>query len=166
MNRSLLALSLLACLPAFSAEGLDRIAAYAGNWKITTEHLDTPFSKAGKESTTLHNDCWRSAEFYACNQFVDGESKALIVFTYNAKEDVYTTYPIPAGGGQPGSGKLIIRGNEWTYPWESVEGGKTTFFRVVNVFTAPDAIEYRQEFSTDRSHWTLMARGSEKKERP
>jgi hypothetical protein len=97
---------------------------------------------------------------------VDGESKALIVFTYNAKEDVYTTYPIPAGGGQPGSGKLIIRGNEWTYPWESVEGGKTTFFRVVNVFTAPDAIEYRQEFSTDRSHWTLMARGSEKKERP
>lgn len=160
----ILLLVLLGSAPSFRADELDKITAYAGTWKIQTEHFNTAFSKAGKESSTLHNDCWRSAGFYACDQFVDGESKALIVFTYDAKEGVYRSYPIPSGGGEAGSGKLIIRGNEWTFPWESTDGGKTTYFRVVNVFPGPDAIEYRQEFSTDKIHWTLMARGSEKKE--
>jgi hypothetical protein len=145
--------------------GLDRIKAYEGSWKLQSEHFDTAFSKTSKESNTIRNECWRSAGFYACDQFVDGESKALIVFTYNAKDDAYTTYPIPAGGGEPSSGKLLIKGNVWTFPWESKEGGKTTYFQVVNVFTAPDTIEYRQEFSADKSHWTVMAKGTEKKQK-
>jgi hypothetical protein len=95
---------------------------------------------------------------------VNGESKALIVFTYNDKSKTYTTYPIPVDGGSPGSGKLLINGNVWIYPWENTDGGKTTYFRVVNTFTAPNKIEYRQEFSTDREKWTLMAKGSEVKD--
>jgi hypothetical protein len=49
----------------------------------------------------------------------------------------------------------------WTFPWQSDEDGKTTYFHVVNVFMGPDKIEFRQEFSTDNVHWTVMARGAE-----
>ena len=145
-------------------QGIDAIEAYAGTWKTEMEHFDTAYSKPGKESATLHNECWKSGGFYACNQIVNGESKALIVFTYDEKSRTYTTYPIMPGGGQAGHGKLVIDGNVWTYPWEKTENGKTTYFRVVNTFTAPDKIEFRQEFSNDNQKWTLMARGSEVRE--
>jgi hypothetical protein len=151
-------------LLAEAATGIDKISAYAGTWKTETEHFATPYSKAGKESSTLRNDCWRSAGFYACDQFVNGESKALIVFTYNSKEDSYISYPIPTDGSPASSGKLLIQGNVWTFPWEDKDNGKTVFFHVVNVFTSPGQIEYRQEFSTDNTHWTVMAKGLEKKQ--
>jgi hypothetical protein len=34
---------------------------------------------------------------------------------------------------------------------------------VVNVFTTPGSIEYRQEFSDDKVHWTVTAKGLEHK---
>ncbi len=147
--------------PANESSGIDRISAYAGTWTIETEHLDTPYSKASHERTTLRNDCWRSGEYYACNQYVDGESKVLLVFTFQAADQSYTSYQVPADGKEPGMGKLRIEGNVWTFPWETREGDKTTYFRVVNVFTTSAKIEYRQEFSPDKIKWTLMARGVE-----
>ena len=60
-------------------------------------------------------------------------------------------------------GKLLIHGNIWTFPWETQEKGKTTYFRVINIFTAADTISYREEFSTDNVHWFPMAQGYEKK---
>ncbi len=69
--------------------GIDAIQAYAGTWKTQMEHFDTAYSKAGKESSTLRNDCWKSGGYYVCDQFVNGESKALIVFTYNDKDKTY-----------------------------------------------------------------------------
>jgi hypothetical protein len=78
-----------------ASQGLDKLIAYAGIWKTEVDHLDTPFSKASHEVRTLKNNCWRSGGFFACNQIVDGDSKALVVFTYDAKADRYTSYPIP-----------------------------------------------------------------------
>jgi hypothetical protein len=146
------------------AAGIDAIQAYEGTWKTEMEHFNTPYSKAGKESSTLQNDCWKSGEFYACHQIVDGESKALLVFTYDAKSKTYTSYPIMNDGRAAGHGKLVIEGNVWTYPWEDTEDGKTTYFRVVNTFTAPNRIEFRQEYSADNQNWTVMARGAEVKQ--
>ncbi len=159
-------LTLVAALAQATAapDGVGKIQAYAGTWHTEIQHLDTPFSKASKESKTLKNDCWRSVGFFACDQIVDGDSKALIVFLYNAKNDTYTTYPIPADGGDAGSGKLLIRGNVWTFPWESKDNGKTTYFRVTNTFTSPGTIEFRQEYSEDQQHWTTMATGRETKQ--
>ena len=144
--------------------GLDKIAVYAGNWKTETGHFGTPYSKAGKESATITNDCWRSGDYYACHQYVDGKSKVLLIFTYNAKVDTYTVYPISAGENKVQSGKLIIHGNVWTFPWETKVKGKTTYFHVINVFTALDTIEYREEYSMDKVHWYPMAQGYEKKQ--
>lgn len=144
-------------------DALAVIRAYEGSWSIKIDNLDTAHSKASHEETSLRNDCWRSGGFYACNQYVNGESKALIVFTYDAEKGRYTTYPIPAGGGPAGSGALEIKGNVWTFPWEQTEDGKTTHYRVVNVFESPTKISYRREFSTDAVSWTVMATGNEVK---
>jgi hypothetical protein len=154
-----------AASPAFAqVGGIDWIGAYEGTWKTETEHFPTAYSKAGKESSTLHNDCWKSGDFFACHQIVNGESKALIVYTYDPQSKTYTTYPIMPDGSAAGHGKLVIVGNVWTYPWEFTENGKTTYFRVVNTFMAPNRIEFRQEYSTDQQNWTLMSKGTEVKQ--
>ena len=139
--------------------GIDVVWAYAGTWKIETENFDTAHSKAGKEHATLRNACWKDGGYLACNQYVDGDSKVLLVFTYNASDKTYTSYPIPQGGGAAGKGTLLISGNVWTFPWEQTEGGVTTYYRVVNTFTSAQRIESRKEFSTDKEHWTVMAKG-------
>ena len=161
----LLVLSCVAGAESIPA-GIDKMKAYEGTWKITIVSYNTEFSKAGTDTSTLRNECWLSAAFFVCNQFVNGDSKVLIIFTYDAKQKIYNTYNVAAQSGPGGSGKLLIDGNTWTFPWEDNEDGKTIYFRVVNVFTAPDSIEYRKEFSRDKVQWTLMARGSEKKLNP
>jgi hypothetical protein len=150
-----------AAAPADKPAGIDAIRAYEGAWDINIEHFDTAHSKASREHTSLRNDCWKSGGYFACNQYVDGESKVLLVFIYNQAKNEYTSYQIPPGGGETGSGKLLIDGNVWTFPWQTKDGDSTTYFHVVNVFVAPDRIEFRQEFSTDNAHWTVMAKGME-----
>lgn len=137
------------------------IWAYDGMWKMEVDHFATANSKAAPhESSTLRNECWKSGQYVACRQIVNGDSKVLIVFTC-ADEHNCTSYQVPPDGSDPGSGKLLIDGNTWTFPWSVTDGGKTTWFRVVNVWPSHDAIDYRQEFSTDRQHWTVMASGHE-----
>jgi hypothetical protein len=143
--------------------GLDKIQMYAGSWKSEVAHFDTLFSKAGRDTAIIRNDCWRSGTYYVCNQYIDGDSKALLVYTYDSKDGTYSIYPIVANGGAVQPGKLIIRGNVWTFPWEEKEKDKTIYFHVINVFTSVDAIEYREEYSTDNEHWYPMAQGYEKK---
>jgi hypothetical protein len=57
----------------------------------------------------------------------------------------------------------VLAGSTWTFPWSSTENGKTTYFRVVNVWSSATTIEFRQEFSADEQHWTPMATGHEVK---
>ena len=156
--------ALLAAAPGVTAaapQGLDKVMSYAGTWKIDTHHFDTPYSKAGQENAVLQNDCWRSGGYFVCRQVVNGESKALLVFTYDAKTDRYSSYPILQGGGDVHPGTLIIQGDAWTFPWDYTESGTTTHFRVVNRWNSPDSIEFRQEYSADGQHWTPMAEGRE-----
>lgn len=147
--------------PATPAAGVDAIYAYSGTWKTTIDHVDTPYSKAGHETNTLHNDCWKSGAYLACRQIVDGDPKILLVFTCRTDGRTCSSYQIPPNGAEPGSGDLTLDGNTWIFPWSSTEKGKTTYFRVVNTWSSPRTIEFRQEFSTDQVHWTPMATGHE-----
>ena len=141
--------------------GLDLLKPYAGHWKTEIRYLDTPYSKKGDTSYDLKNDCWRSAGYYACDQFVGGESKALLVFTWDPKRG-YLSYPItPESGVTLHAGQLIVAGPVWTFPWQVAKDGKTTYFHVLNTWTTPDRIEFRQEYSADGKQWTLMAEGHE-----
>lgn len=160
--------SLILCLLAFCTagysappelQGLDKLAAYAGTWKTESKHFKTAFSEAGKQTAVLQNDCWRSGDFYACHQSVDGKSSALVVFQYDAKAGRYITHAIPADGGGASDGVLAIKGNVWTFPWSRVINGKTIYFHVINVFVGQDQIEYREEYSTDGKHWIPIAKG-------
>lgn len=144
-----------------SSAGIAAIEAYKGTWKFSSVTLDTPHSKAAKDERVFRNDCWRSAGYYACNQFLDGKSQDLIVFTYDPDKNLYTTYIVPPDGSAAHSGTLEIHGDTWIYPWESTEKGTTTYFRVVNVFKSPTSIQYRSEFSTDNQTWTPTATGTE-----
>ncbi len=164
--------ALLACLAIISLPvyakplptGLDKIAAFAGTWKTEIGHFITPYSKTGKDSSILKNDCWRSGDFYACHRYVNGKSKVLLIYTYDAKNDSYTVYPICSGENKVSPGLLTNHGNVWTFPWERQEKGRTVYFHVINIFTATDTIEYREEYSMDKLHWYPMAQGYEKKQ--
>jgi hypothetical protein len=149
-----------------TAPNADTLWAYAGTWKIEIDRVDTPYSKAGHDTNNLNNDCWKSGPYVACRQIVDGDAKILLVFTCTKPDHTCTSYQIPPNGGDPGSGTLVIEGNTWTFPWSIAEGGKTTYFRVVNIWTSPTTIDYRQEFSTDQVHWTKSASGREVKTGP
>ncbi|MDQ2679493.1 MAG: hypothetical protein M3Y21_00495 [Candidatus Eremiobacteraeota bacterium] len=158
----ILAVLILAASPQISrAAGIATISAYAGTWHSHIEHYKTAYSKARVEDTNFRNDCWRSAGYFACDQFVNGPSAALIVFTYDPKGDVYHTYTVPTDGSPAGSGKLIIAGNTWTFPWQDEDNGKKVYARVVNVFRDPNTIEFRSEYSLDNTHWIITGRGIE-----
>ena len=148
--------------PPSTSAGIDVIMAYAGTWKVQGERFATAYSNAGKEDTTLRNECWKTGAYVVCNQFVNGDSKVLLIFTYNDQQKMYTAYHVTQNGDPAAPGRLQIVGNVWTFPWQVTAAGSTTYFHVVNVFTG-DHIQYQQEFSTDNVHWTTMARGSETK---
>src|ERR1700742_5024133 len=84
--------------PAPTQTGLDALSAYQGTWKFTSTTLDTPHSKSSHDEKILRNDCWRSSSYFACNQFLDGKSQDLIVFTYHEDKNLYTTYIVPLDG--------------------------------------------------------------------
>ena len=141
--------------------GLDAFAAYAGIWQSDIQYHDTPYSKQYDAKYQLRNDCWRSASFYTCDQFVDGASKALVVFMYDPLKG-YSSYPIPAeGAGSVHPGRVTIAGKVWTFPWQVKKDGKITYFHVINTWTSQDRIEFRQEYSQDGKQWLPMAEGHE-----
>ncbi len=142
---------------------VDRLFAYAGTWRVETESFATPYSTAGRETRSLLNDCWKSGAYVACRQIVDGDPKVLLVFTCSGHDNTCTSYQIPADGSDAHSAKMTIEGDTWTFPWSTTEGGKTTWFRVVNTWSSLSTIQYRQEFSTDQVHWTPMSVGHEVK---
>jgi hypothetical protein len=148
-----------------AVEGIDKITILAGTWKTNGQSLDTDFSKAGRDTSTLRNDCWRSGEFYSCDQFVNGESKALVIFTFNPGDGTYNTYAIIAGGKPATSGKLKIDGETWTYEKPQDSDSKPPYFRTVNVFEGANTIHFSVEFTRDNQHWTVMTQGVETRQK-
>jgi hypothetical protein len=150
-----------AAAPPSPNADIDLLWPYAGTWSVAIDHFETAHSKASHDQTTLKNACWKDGGYLACNQYIDGDSKVLIVFTYTGKNGIYANYQVPLHGGEPGTGTLTVEGNAWTFPWQTNDGDKVTWFRVVNVFLTPDRIDFRQEFSIDRINWIVMAHGIE-----
>ena len=146
------------------AAGLDALKVLAGTWKADGEAFDTEFSKASKDTSTLHNDCWQSGEFYACDQIVDGVSRALIVFSLSEKDGTFNNYAIQAGGAPAGPGGILtIAGNTWTYALRPSSDAKPPFFRTVNLFEGSSTIRYKIEFTRDNKSWTTTREGIERR---
>jgi hypothetical protein len=150
---------------AAPAEGLDKVTVLAGTWKTDGQRFDTDFSKAGHDTSTLRNHCWRSGEFYACDQFVNGASKVLIVFSFNASDGTYNSYAIPAGGKPAFSGKLKIDGETWTYENPQTADSKPPYFRTINVFEDSSTIHFTVQYAHDNQHWITMNQGIETRQK-
>jgi hypothetical protein len=144
---------------------LQKLTVLAGTWKANGQTYVTDFSKAGTDTSTLHNECWQSGIFYACDQIVDGDSKALIVFTPGEKEGSYINYGIVPS--QPAAaGHLKIAGDHWTYGGIT-EGEKPPYWRTINIFSTANGatvIHYSVQFSKDGTDWTTMKDGVETKQ--
>ena len=153
--------ALSAVTPKAPSTGIDALSAYAGTWQTAINHIDTPYSKASYEVAVLRNDCWKSGAYLACRQSINGSPKVLLVFTCKPDGQACISYQIPPDGSQAGSGEVRLENNTWTFPWTVSEDGKTVYFRVVNVWSSPTTIEFRQEYSFDQTHWTSMATGHE-----
>lgn len=147
--------------PVMPTTGIDAICAYAGTWKASIEQLNPRYSKVRHKTNTLRNDCWKSGSYLACRQIVNGDPKVLLVFTCRTDGRTCSSYQIPSDGTAPTSGVLMLNGKTWIFPWSVRKSGRTTYFRVVNTWSSPRTIEFRQEFSNDGVHWTKMASGHE-----
>ena len=158
----LAALAATAAAPATPADPLAPIAVYRGAWKADITQIASPFGKASHSVSTIRNDCWRTKNFYACAQTVDGVQADLVVYTFDKATGVYTTTAVLAGGGPAnGGGKLLIEGKTFTYPWDQQQDGATVHMRIVNHFVGRDTIVYRSEYSRDGAAWTVIGTGTE-----
>jgi hypothetical protein len=159
-SMALAAGALLASLPARAAE-VDAFAKYAGTWKAQLSYVESAHSKAGTQSMTVRNDCWRSGNFYVCNQIIDDKSRALVVFFYDPVAKRFGSYPISVGADTVHPAAVLVDDKSITFPWDMQDSGKTVHMRIVNTFTTPDTLDFRQEYSEDGKTWTTMATGVE-----
>ena len=141
--------------------GIGVFARYAGTWKVELTRVETPYSKPGPESMTVKNDCWLSEVFYVCDQIIDGAPKALIVFFYNAEDKTYGSFPITAASATAHRGEVLVDGKSIVFPWQINDNGKTVWMRIVNTFTGPDSMDFRQEYSLDGKAFKPISTGVE-----
>ena len=125
---------------------------YTGTWKV---------SIPGKPTDTLVNHCTRTGLFFACEQTVNGNPGALVVFVPIDADGHYRTNPVTREGNAVGPGELEIKGNHWTYLGKSEEGGKTTWYRTTNDFSDDSHIHFEQSQSTDKVQWQVQRTGDE-----
>lgn len=125
---------------------------YNGTWKVTI---------SGKPPDTLVNHCTRTGLFFSCEQNVNGEPGALVVFIPVDAEGHYRTNPITKDGTAIGPGDLEIKGNHWTFLGKRENAGTTTWFRTTNDFSDDSHIHFEQSQSTDKIHWEVQRSGDE-----
>lgn len=146
------------------ATGLDKLSVYAGSWNIASEYFNTPYTKAHKEQSVVRNNCWRSRNYFACNQVSGTELETFIVYTYDPKAAVYHVYTIHDHLHRVSMGTLVINGKTWTYSAKlKDQNNKDVDIVNVNSVTSSDTIDYLEKFSNDSQHWTLMSKGHEVK---
>ena len=110
-----LAAGLTAGAQTFSDSVYAPLWNYNGTWKVSIQ---------GKSPDTLINHCARTGLFFACEQNVNGNPGALVVFVPIDNEGHYRTNPITTDGKAIGPGDLEIKGNHWTYLGKSERTAK------------------------------------------
>ena len=124
---------------------------------------------AGADAKTVHltNHCARAYKFFVCEQVVDGNSQALIIFLpqgVRGTTQTYLTQVLATSASKPGPwNKLEITGDNWLYTSESQEGGSTVHWRTVNVFTGKDKIHFEIGRSADGKTWQTTMSGDERR---
>lgn len=144
-------------VPKITDPAYSLLRLYAGVWHVTRN--DSPPTAKPEE---IRNDCARIGNFFACQQTVNGEPGALLVFVPAPnKPGHYYTQNVLQQGRATGRGDLDISGNIWVFSSTWDEGGKTTRYRTTNVFTGQDRIHFEQSESSDGKSWKVTNSGEE-----
>lgn len=128
---------------------------YQGSWQVTRKSAGTA------KPERLTNDCAKVGNFYVCQQTVNGTPEALLIFVPAGQPGQYFTQSVGQDGRGRGRGNLEITGNRWTYSSTWDQGGKTTYYRNVNLFTGRNHIHYEQFESSNGRDWKVTDSGDE-----
>ncbi len=152
--------ALVMVLFAVAATGADAIYAplwlYNGSWQVTRKDL-----AAGAKPDQLVNDCKLIGKYFACQQTVNGQLSALIIFISRDKPGQYYTQTVTPQGRATARGDLEISGDHWTYSSTWDDGGKTTYYKTTNLFTGKNRIHFEQQESSNGREWTVKNSGDE-----
>jgi hypothetical protein len=147
-----------------------KLGAYIGRWESEGAFADTPFSKAGKVTSSLECRWSPQGDFMVCEQLItdpNGKRIQLSIYSYNSKDGNYTISSMASPGSQPWNGTVMIQGDVWTYPGGFEAKGKKIQTRTTNDFSVPGIQSFKSEFSDDGgAHWTQMLQGKARKVAP
>jgi hypothetical protein len=146
---------------ALLAAGSDAVYAplwlYNGTWQVTRKDL-----APGAKPDQLLNQCALVGTYFTCQQTVNGTVSALLIFVPAKTPGQYYTQSVNPDGRAGGRGDLAIDGNKWVYSsnWNQ-GGGKTTFYKTINVFSGKNRIHFEQQESSNNKDWKTTNSGDE-----
>jgi hypothetical protein len=152
----ILGLNASSAAPSSSDSVYAPLRLYDGSWHITRKDLP-----AGAKPDELKNQCALVGKFFACQQTVNGEVSALLIFIPTDKPGHYVTQNVNSQGRALGGGNLEISGNRWVFSSRWDQGGKTTYYQTINVFNGRDHIHFEQQESSNGKDWTVKNSGDE-----
>lgn len=127
---------------------------YNGNWRVTRKDSPKP--------DELKNQCELIGKFYACQQTVNGEVSALLIFVPGNKPGHYVTQTVNPDGRALGKGDLEVSQNQWVFSSIWNQGnGRDVYYKTINVFTGRDHIHFEQQESTNGKDWRTKNSGDE-----
>jgi len=129
---------------------------YQGTWRVSRSDL-----AAGAKPDELKNQCALLGKFFACQQTINGQAGALLIFIPAAAAGHYYTQNIRLDGFASGRSDLEIAGDHWTYTSTRDASGRTIYYRTTNVFDGKSRIHFESAESSDGKNWKVTASGDE-----
>lgn len=129
---------------------------YQGTWSINPRDLAT-----GAKPDELKNQCALLGKYFACQQTINGQAGALLIFLPAATPGRYYTQTIRVDGFASGRGNLEIAGTRLTYLSTRDDSGRTIYYRSTNEFTGKNHIHFENAESNDGKNWKVTRSGEE-----
>jgi hypothetical protein len=146
--------------PAMRAPAVDPVYAplwlYQGTWQVSRSDL-----AAGGKPDELKNQCALLGKYFACQQTINGQQGALVIFIPASGAGQYYTQFVRLEGVASGRGNLEIAGDRWTYTSTRDASGETLYYRTINVFTGKNRIHFESAESGDGKNWKVTGSGDE-----
>jgi hypothetical protein len=129
---------------------------YQGTWHVSRSSL-----AAGAKPDELKNQCALLGKYFACQQIINGQEGALLIFIPAATAGQYYTQNIRVDGFASGRGNLEIAGDRLTYLSTRDDSGRTIYYRTTNVFNGKNRIHFESAESNDGKNWKVTGSGDE-----
>ena len=146
---------------------LQKLAAFAGTWRMTGEMMKSPMGPAGKMTATEHCSWFAGNYFLTCRVEGNGpmgKSTGLEMFGYNADEKVYTYTSFDSMGTHE-TATGTVDGNKWTWTNEQKMGDKMMKGRFLVTQVSPDENTFSWSISPDGQTWSELFKATEKREK-